>query len=67
MDVKELNEIIKDYQNKQNKDLVKALEVLKEDFEKTKNAIINLTYHLDTVEDLYNKLADELEKRSNGQ
>lgn len=64
--IEELNEILKDYQNKPNKDVVKAIEVLKEDFEKTKNAIIKLTYHLDSVEELYNKLADELEKRSNG-
>lgn len=62
----ELNDIIKNYESKSNKDLVKALDVLKEDFDKTKNTIINLTYHLDMVEDLYNKLSNELERRANG-
>ena len=58
-------EIIKDYKNKSNKDLTDALKFLSEDFDKTKSLIVKLTYHLDSTESSYNKLLDEINKRTN--
>jgi hypothetical protein len=60
-------EILKDYKNKSNKDLLFALEFLKNDFEKTKDLLIKLTYHLDNTEISYNKVFDEYNKRMNNE
>jgi hypothetical protein len=46
-----------------NKDLVEVRDFLIEEYTKTKEIIIDLTKHLDGVEDLYNKVNNELEKR----
>jgi len=61
-----IKEIIDDYKNKSNNDLLKALEFLSEDFEFTKTTIIELTTHLENVENLYNKLFEEYNIRTNG-
>jgi DNA anti-recombination protein RmuC len=61
----EILEILKDYKNKSNKDLLSTLDFLKDDFEKTKDLIIKLTYHLDSTETSYNKLLEEVNKRIN--
>jgi len=45
----EILEIIKDFKNRPNKDLMRALDLLNQDFEYTKNTIIELTKHLDKV------------------
>jgi hypothetical protein len=37
----EVLEIIKDYKNRSNKDLVTALDLLAQDFEYTKNELLN--------------------------
>lgn len=63
MKSEEIIELLKDYKNVSNKDLTGALEFLNEDFNKTKDLIIKLTYHLDSTENSYNKLLDELKKR----
>jgi hypothetical protein len=63
MKSEEIIELLKDYKNVSNKDLTSALEFLNEDFNKTKDLIIKLTYHLDSTENSYNKLLDELKKR----
>ena len=64
MDTKEkIIEIAKDVENKSNKDLTTALEELYVEHGKTKDLIINLTRHLESVEDLYGKVNNELEKR----
>ena len=57
-------EIANDCENKPNKDLISARDVLMEEFEKTKQFIIDLTRHLDAVENLYNKVNDEIKKRN---
>lgn len=68
MEEKKVLEILEDYKNKSNKDLMFALDFLKTDFEKTKDILIKLTYHLDNTELAYNKLFDEYNKRvNNGQ
>jgi hypothetical protein len=60
----EVLEIIKDYKNRPNKDLIKALDLLTQDFEYTKNKIIELTNHLDKVEYTYNTLLKEYDGRT---
>jgi hypothetical protein len=63
MKSEEILELLKDYKNASNKELTSALEFLDEDFNKTKELIVKLTYHLDSTENTYNKLLDELKKR----
>ena len=58
-----INEIVSDVQNKSNKDLDECLGLLKEEFEKTKVLIIDLTRHMDNVEKLYNIVNNEIGKR----
>ena len=57
-------EILKDYKNKPNKELTDVLDFLQEDFDKTKNLLVKLTYHLETTENSYNKILEEYKKRS---
>jgi hypothetical protein len=66
MESQKLIEIANDVQNKSNKDLLIVADELNEEFEKTKELIIDLTRHLDGVEILYNKVNKELEKRYTG-
>ena len=63
MESQKLIEIATDVENKSNKDLLIVADELNEEFEKTKELIIDLTRHLDGVEGLYNKVNKELEKR----
>ncbi len=63
MDNQKLIEVAKDYENKSNKDLFDAVNILYEEYEKTKELIIDLTRHLETVEILYNNVNDEVGKR----
>jgi len=60
----EILEILKDYRNKSNKDLTDAMNFLFEDFNKTKDLILKLTYHLDSTENSYNKLLEEINNRT---
>lgn len=64
MDQEKILEIIKDYKNKSNKDLLTVLDFLYEDFNKTKDLIIKLTHHLDSTEISYNKLLEEINNRT---
>ena len=52
----EVLQIIKEYKEKSNKDLQIALEFINEDFKITKDSIIKLTHHLDSLENTYNML-----------
>ena len=63
MNNQKLIDVAKDYQNKSNKDLFDAVNLLYEEYEKTKELIIDLTKHLETVEILYNNVNDEVGKR----
>ena len=65
--IDELNEIIADLKNRGNNDLIKVMDFLNDDFEETKEMILNLTKHLDNTEELYNKVLNEHESRINGQ
>lgn len=46
---------INNLSNFPNSVIVNNLDLLSNEFEKTKNDIIQLTYHLDVIEELYNK------------
>lgn len=61
----EVLEIIKDFKNRPNKDLVKALDLLNQDFEYTKNTMVNLSEHLDKLEYTYNLILKEYNNRTN--
>ena len=56
MDAKKIVDVANDVENKSNNELLNTLNVLSEEFEKTKELIIDLTRHLDGVETLYNKV-----------
>lgn len=64
MDINKLIEISEDVENKSNKDLFSSLEILSTEFEKTKILIVDLTRHLEIVEDMYNKINTEIGKRT---
>jgi len=61
----EVLEIIKDFKNRPNKDLMKALDLINQDFEYTKNTMFNLTTHLDKLEYTYNLILKEYNNRTN--
>lgn len=64
MDKDRLIDITNDVENKSNKDLFMSLEHLSDEFEKTKQLIIDLTRHMEVIEDLYNKVNNEIFKRT---
>jgi len=64
MDINKLIEISDDVENKSNKDLFSSLEILSTEFEKTKVLIVDLTRHLEIVENMYNKINTEIGKRT---
>jgi hypothetical protein len=59
MEVENLNKIILDIKSSSNKDLIDSMNFLSDDFEQTKQIIINLSLHLDNIENLYNKIYSE--------
>jgi NADH:ubiquinone oxidoreductase subunit E len=60
-------EIIKNYKDYPNKDLIEVLDVLQKDFEYTKKSLITFSEHLDKVENTYNLILEEYNKRNGGQ
>ena len=60
MDKDKIIEVIKNVEDKSNKDLFLVVNELYTEYEKTKQLIIDLTRHLDAVEDLYNKVNNEI-------
>jgi hypothetical protein len=56
--------IVRDYKNESNKNLKFALDFIKSDFDNTKETIIQLTKHLDKLENTYNVLLSEYKKRN---
>lgn len=59
-------EIIKDYKSRSNKDLMFAMDKINNDFEFTKKQLIDLSFHLDKLEESYNLLLKEYNTRTNG-
>jgi hypothetical protein len=63
-DIEIILEEVKDLVNLPNNKLISLMDKLSTEFDETKNSIIDLSYHLDNVEALYNKILNEYEKRS---
>lgn len=62
----ELQNIIENQKNLSdlpNNNLVEFMDLLTTDFEETKEKIVNLTYYLDKVEELYNNILKEYQNR----
>jgi len=66
MDTELLKKIIEEYESRPNKDLIKVMDHINDEFEKTKKSLITLTYYLDNLESTYNKILKEYQKRQNG-
>lgn len=58
-------EFFKEYKEKPSKEILDVMKVLKIEFDKTKNIIIDLTNHLETLERKFNLLDKEIDKRNN--
>jgi hypothetical protein len=65
-ELKKIIEIINDHKTKSNKDLIKAMDFIKNDFEKTKDNMLVLESHLSKLESTYNILLKEYKKRTDG-
>jgi uncharacterized protein YdaL len=59
-------EFSKNLKEQSNSNIVKMLDNLSNHFNITKNVVINLTYELDQIEELYNTILKEYNKRQNG-
>ena len=64
--IEEFNEIIADIKNRSNGDLTKVMDFLRDDFDETKDMIIDLTKHLDNIERMYDLIHNEFKRRTNG-
>ena len=63
--LKDKKDIIKDYKNRPNKDLIKAMDLIIQDFDFCKKQIIELSLQLDKLENTYNTLLKEYDGRRN--
>jgi len=63
MELNKVMEICDDVENKSNKDLLDVRDILMEEFDKTKDLIVNLTHHLEGIEVLYDKVNNEIKNR----
>ena len=64
MEKEKIIDIAKNVQDKSNKDLFLVETVLYDEFQKTRELILDLVTHLDNVETLYNNVNSEIEKRT---
>ena len=64
MEKEKIIEIANDVENQPNKTLVESRDFLIEEHEKAKQIIIDFTRHLDAIEHLYNKINEEIGKRT---
>jgi hypothetical protein len=66
MDLEELKKIVDEYESRPNRDLIKVMDHINEEFENTKKNLLTMTYYLDNLESTYNKILKEYQKRKNG-
>jgi hypothetical protein len=64
--MKDIEKIISDLKNTPNSKLVQVMDQLTLEFEVIKKDLINNTYKLDNIEQLYNKILKEYNLRNNG-
>ena len=60
-----IKEIIDDFKNHSNNDLKLAMDVLSEEFEKTKQLMIDFSFYLDNLEETHDKILKEYKQRTN--
>lgn len=63
MDKDKIIEIVQNVKDKSNKDLIESRNVLSDEYEKTKTLIVDLTRHLEIVEEYYNTVNNEVGNR----
>lgn len=63
MDKDKIIEIVKNVKDKSNKDLIESRTILADEYEKTKTLIVDLTRHLEIVENYYNVVNNEVGNR----
>ena len=56
-------EFFKEYKTKSNKDILEMMTNLRDEFNKTKSIVIDLTLHIEDVEKKFNLLNSEIKKR----
>ena len=56
-------EFFKEYKEKSNDEILEIMQKLKDEFEPSKDVMIQLTYHIDDVEKKFNLLNNEIKKR----
>jgi DNA-dependent RNA polymerase auxiliary subunit epsilon len=64
IDIEKVIDIVADIKSKPNKELTQVMDFLAQDFEETKKLIVELTYHIDNIENLYNKVLKEYQTRN---
>ena len=64
LDIDKVKEIVADIKSKPNKDLTNVMDFLSQDFDETKKLIIELTYHIDNIENLHNIVLKEYQSRN---
>lgn len=63
MDKEKIIKVVNSAENATNNDLITAKSEIKEEFDKTKELIIELTRHLDTLAEMFEKVHEEHKKR----
>ncbi len=58
-----MSEFFKEYKEKYNNEILEVMQTLKDEFERSKNVMVELTYHIDDIEKKFNVLNEEIKKR----
>ena len=58
-----MSEFFKEYKEKSIDEILEIMQKLKNEFERSKDVMIQLTYHIDDVEKKFNLLNEEIKKR----
>ena len=53
----------KEYKEKSNNEILEVMQTLKDEFERSKNVMVELTYHIDDIEKKFNVLNEEIKKK----
>jgi|LakMenE18May11ns_1017448.scaffolds.fasta_scaffold7359617_1 hypothetical protein len=63
MDKNKILDIVNNVENKSNKELLEVESLLFDEYEKTKQLAIELTKHMEAIEEIHGKVVEEIEKR----
>ena len=58
-----MTEFFKEYKEKSNDEVLEMMKTLKDEFDKSKSIIVELSYHIEDIERKFNLLNDEIKKR----